>query len=57
MYSVSEEELLKDIRVADKLVDGYLSSTKYDRQGRFSKSKAADQFGSWQEAREAAGIT
>lgn len=53
---IQRESVVEDIREVSKLVDGPLTKKEYNEVGEYSSSTAMRRFGSWNKAKEAAGI-
>lgn len=53
---VSNKELLDDLRKSNEKVDGSLTSREYDIVGNYALKLAQLRFGSWNNAKKAAGI-
>ncbi len=54
---IPEDELLEDLQRCKELVDGTLTFDKYDELGEFSPQTCTARFGSWNNAKEEAGIS
>jgi len=54
---IPDEELLEDIRRCKREVEGTLTFDAYQNHGKFSAHTCLDRFGSWNDAKQAAGIS
>lgn len=53
---IPDEDLLDDLRDVAATVDGSLTTAEYDERGEYSAQTMIRRFGSWNEAKEAAGL-
>lgn len=53
---VEKEDVLEDIKDVADTVDDHLSANEYTERGEYSQYVIRDKFGSWNDAREAAGL-
>lgn len=53
---IQDEELIRDLQRADENTNEFLSISKYKEIGEFSERPHIDRFGSWNNAKEAAGL-
>lgn len=54
--AVSAEDLLNDLRKTANKVSGPLSASKYDEFGEFTVHPVVNQFGTWNNGKDAAGL-
>lgn len=53
---ITREDIVEDMREAASAVEGPMTAAEYNRHGEYSSATAGDRFGSWNEAKEAAGL-
>lgn len=54
---VEDDELIDDLRQADDMIEGNLSAPEYSEVGKFGINIYCERFGSWNDAKEKAGIS
>ncbi|QIB75396.1 hypothetical protein G3I44_14495 [Halogeometricum borinquense] len=53
---IDDQEIIQDLKQTSENVEGLLSQKKYDEHGEFTHTTAATHFGTWNKAKEAAGL-
>lgn len=53
---VDREKLLIDMKLANQKVEGSLSNAQYREIGEFDSGAVVNEFGSWNKAKEEAGL-